>query len=193
MKANRSALGSARIRCTLLGLALVGTVGVVFCLGESLAARFGQTTAFPTEGGHAPSLSISDLFAAAHQVVDVFRLCPARLQQALAVRPQKSEAERLIQERRFHEPACALVANGHHRRQERALDVVGTSGTPLRSRLADGTGGWCGWSGPVLQGARRLGSGLSTGVGTQANQPSRTDRIDIDPRVASSRRGGEPR
>ena len=50
MKTNRSALWIVRIRGITLVLTLVGMVGVAFWLGESLAARFGQTTAPQTEG-----------------------------------------------------------------------------------------------------------------------------------------------
>jgi hypothetical protein len=66
MKTNRSALWIVRIRGIMLSLALVGMVGVAFSLGESLALRFGQTTAFQTEDAQAPNVSVGDLLAAAH-------------------------------------------------------------------------------------------------------------------------------
>jgi flagellar basal body-associated protein FliL len=65
MKTNRSALWMVRIRGITLVLTLVGMVGVAFWLGESLAARFGQTTAPQTEGEQAPNVSLGDLIAAA--------------------------------------------------------------------------------------------------------------------------------
>jgi len=40
-------------------------VGVALSLGESLAARVGQTTARQTDSPAAPNVSISDLMAAA--------------------------------------------------------------------------------------------------------------------------------
>ena len=45
--------------------ALAAIVGLEFSLGESLAARIGQTTARQTDSPAAPSVSISDLMAAA--------------------------------------------------------------------------------------------------------------------------------
>lgn len=65
MKTNRSAIWIVRIRGIMVGLALVGMVGVAFGLGESLAVRFGQTTAAQTEGAQAPNVNIGDLMAAA--------------------------------------------------------------------------------------------------------------------------------
>ena len=65
MKTNRSALWIVRIRGIMLGLALIGMVGVAFGLGESLAARFGQTAAHQTDSPAAPSVSTSDLMPAA--------------------------------------------------------------------------------------------------------------------------------
>ena len=65
MKTNRSALWIVRIRGIMLGLALVGMVGIAFCFGESLAARFGQTTVAQTEGAPAPNVNLGDLLAAA--------------------------------------------------------------------------------------------------------------------------------
>ncbi|MGO8929183.1 MAG: hypothetical protein ACLQU3_20140 [Limisphaerales bacterium] len=65
MKTNRSARRLVRIRGIMLGLALVGMVGVAFWLGESLAARIGQSTAHQTDSPAAPNFSISDLMAAA--------------------------------------------------------------------------------------------------------------------------------
>lgn len=47
----------------MLGLALVGMVGLAFCFGESLAVRFGQTTARQTEGAQAPNVNLGDLMA----------------------------------------------------------------------------------------------------------------------------------
>ena len=65
MKTNRSALWIVRIRGIMLGLALVGMVGIAFCFGESLAVRFGQTTAPQTEGAPAPTVNLGDLMASA--------------------------------------------------------------------------------------------------------------------------------
>jgi uncharacterized membrane protein len=65
MKTNRLALWIVRIRGIMLGLALIGMVGVAFWFGESLAARFGQTTAPQTEGAQAPNVNLGDLMAAA--------------------------------------------------------------------------------------------------------------------------------
>jgi hypothetical protein len=65
MKTNSAARWFVRIRVTVLCLAIVGLVGIAFSLGESLAARIGQTSAHQTEGLQAPSVSISDLMAAA--------------------------------------------------------------------------------------------------------------------------------
>jgi len=61
MKTNRSALWIARIRGIMLGLALAGMVGAAFCLGESLAARFGQTTPLQTEEAPTPNVNLGDL------------------------------------------------------------------------------------------------------------------------------------
>jgi uncharacterized membrane protein len=65
MKTTRSARWIVRIRGIAICLALVGMVGVAFCLGESLAARIGQTTARQTDRPTAPNVSLSDLMAAA--------------------------------------------------------------------------------------------------------------------------------
>ena len=65
MKTNRSARWIVRIRGIAICLALVGMVGVAFCLGESLAARVGQTTAPQTQGPQVPNVSLADLMAAA--------------------------------------------------------------------------------------------------------------------------------
>lgn len=65
MKTNSFARGIVKIRGIVLGLAIVGMVGVEFGLGESFAARFGQTTARQAAASQVPSLSIGDLMAAA--------------------------------------------------------------------------------------------------------------------------------
>jgi hypothetical protein len=65
MKTNRSALWIVRIRGIMLSLALVGMVGVAFGFGESLAARFGQTSASHSAGAPAPNVNLGDLIAAA--------------------------------------------------------------------------------------------------------------------------------
>jgi hypothetical protein len=65
MKTNPSARWFVRIRGIVICLALVGMVGVALSLGESLAARVGQTTARQTDSPAAPNVSISDLMAAA--------------------------------------------------------------------------------------------------------------------------------
>jgi hypothetical protein len=66
MKMNRSAVWLVRIRGIMLSLALVGIAGIVFCFGESLAMRFGQTTTFLTGGAQVPNVNAGDLLAAAH-------------------------------------------------------------------------------------------------------------------------------
>ena len=65
MKTNFVVRGLVRIRSIMIGLVLVGMVGGAFWLGESLAARFGQTTTRQTEGAQAPNVNLGDLMAAA--------------------------------------------------------------------------------------------------------------------------------
>jgi hypothetical protein len=65
MKTNFVARGLVKIRGIAIRLALVGMVGVTFWLGESLAARVGQTTAPQTEGPQIPNANRADLMAAA--------------------------------------------------------------------------------------------------------------------------------
>jgi hypothetical protein len=64
MKANRSARWIVRIRGIAIRLALAGMVGVALFLGETLAARVGQTTASQIQGPQAPNGSLADLVAA---------------------------------------------------------------------------------------------------------------------------------
>jgi hypothetical protein len=59
MKTNSAARWFVRIRVIVICLALVGMVGVAFSLGESLAARVGQTTVRQTDNPAAPNPSIS--------------------------------------------------------------------------------------------------------------------------------------
>ena len=65
MKTNASARYLVRIRVITLCAALAALVGLEFSVSESLAARFGQSTARQTDSPAAPSVSISDLMAAA--------------------------------------------------------------------------------------------------------------------------------
>jgi hypothetical protein len=65
MKTNSAARWFVGIRGIVICLALVGMVGVAFSLGESLAARFGQSTARQMDSPPAPNVSMSDLMAAA--------------------------------------------------------------------------------------------------------------------------------
>ncbi len=65
MKTNSFVRGILRIRVTLLCLAIVGLVVAEIGFGESLASRCGQYTARQTDSPAAPSVSISDLMAAA--------------------------------------------------------------------------------------------------------------------------------
>ncbi len=64
MKTNSFARRILKIRGIVLALAIVGMVGVEFGLGESLAARFGHTTARQTDNPQAPNVSIGDAVAA---------------------------------------------------------------------------------------------------------------------------------
>ena len=65
MKTNSSARYLVRIRVIMVWAALAAVVGLEVYLGESLAARIGQTTARQTDSPAAPNVSISDLMAAA--------------------------------------------------------------------------------------------------------------------------------
>jgi len=65
MKTNSAARWLVSIRGIVICLALIGMVGGVFSLGESLAARVGRITARQTDTPAAPNVSISDLMAAA--------------------------------------------------------------------------------------------------------------------------------
>ena len=65
MKTNSSARYFVRIRVIMVCAALAAIVGLEFSVSESLAARIGQTTARQTDSLAAPSVSISDLMAAA--------------------------------------------------------------------------------------------------------------------------------
>ena len=65
MKTSSSARRLVRIRGIVTCLALVGMVGVAVGLGESLAARVGQTTVPQTESLQTPNASLADLMAAA--------------------------------------------------------------------------------------------------------------------------------
>ena len=65
MKTNASARYLVRIRVIMLCAALAAIGGLEVCLGESLAARIGHTTAPQTDGPQAPSVGIADMMAAA--------------------------------------------------------------------------------------------------------------------------------
>jgi hypothetical protein len=65
MKINASARYLVRIRVIIICLAIAAVAGIEFWVGESLAARIGQTTALQTDSPPAPNVSISDLMAAA--------------------------------------------------------------------------------------------------------------------------------
>jgi hypothetical protein len=65
MKTNASARYLVRIRVITLCAALAALVGLEFSVSESLAARFGQSTARQTDSPAIPNVSISDLMAAA--------------------------------------------------------------------------------------------------------------------------------
>jgi hypothetical protein len=66
MKSNRAARRFVRIRRIVLCLALVGMVGIAYWSGESLALRFGRTTAPQTESWYPPNASLADMLASAH-------------------------------------------------------------------------------------------------------------------------------
>ena len=65
MKTNASARYLVKIRVIMVCAALAVLVGLEFSVSQSLAARIGQTTARQTDSPAAPSVSISDLMAAA--------------------------------------------------------------------------------------------------------------------------------
>ena len=65
MKTNPFARHLVNIRGTLVCLALAAILGFEFYVGESLAARIGQTTACQSDSPQPPSVSISDLMVAA--------------------------------------------------------------------------------------------------------------------------------
>jgi len=65
MKTNQSARWIARIRVSLLCVAIAGLAAANFGLGQSLASKFGQTAMSQPGNLQAPSLSISDLMATA--------------------------------------------------------------------------------------------------------------------------------
>jgi hypothetical protein len=65
MKTNSFVRGIFRIRAIVLSLAIVGLVVLEVGFGQSMAARIGHTTAPQTDSPAAPSVSISDLMAAA--------------------------------------------------------------------------------------------------------------------------------
>ena len=65
MKTNASARYLAKIRVIMVCAALAALVGLEYSVSESLAARFGQYTAAPTQAPQAPSLSLGDMMAAA--------------------------------------------------------------------------------------------------------------------------------
>jgi hypothetical protein len=64
MKTNSLARSILRIRAIVLCLAIVGLAVAEVGFGESLAARFGQTTAAQTEAPQASSQGLGDLMAA---------------------------------------------------------------------------------------------------------------------------------
>ena len=65
MKTNFFVRSILQIPVTVLCLAIVGLVVAEVGLGQSLAARIGQTTARQRDSPTAPSVSIADLMAAA--------------------------------------------------------------------------------------------------------------------------------
>jgi len=65
MKTNSFVRSVLRVRVTVLCLAIVGLVVAEVGFGQSLAARIGQTTTRQTGSPATPSVSISDLMAAA--------------------------------------------------------------------------------------------------------------------------------
>jgi hypothetical protein len=65
MKTNSWKRNIVRIRVIMVCAALAAIVGLEFSLSQSLAARVGQTSARQTDSPAAPSVSISDLMAAA--------------------------------------------------------------------------------------------------------------------------------
>jgi hypothetical protein len=65
MKTNASARYLVRIRVITACAALAAIVGLELSVSESLAARIGQTSARQTDSPATPSVSISDLIAAA--------------------------------------------------------------------------------------------------------------------------------
>ncbi len=65
MKTKRSARRMAKVRRTVICLALVGMVGVAFWLGQSLGAQVRPPTAPQTQVPQAPKGSLGDLIAAA--------------------------------------------------------------------------------------------------------------------------------
>ena len=65
MKTNASARYLVRIRVIMVCAALAAIVGLELSLGQSLAARIGQTTARQTDSPTAPGVSIAYLMAAA--------------------------------------------------------------------------------------------------------------------------------
>jgi hypothetical protein len=65
MKTSSSAHRLARIRIILLCLAIAAIAGIEFQISQSLAARFGQTTARQSQVPQAPDVSLGDLMIAA--------------------------------------------------------------------------------------------------------------------------------
>ena len=65
MKTNSAARYLVRIRVIMVCAVLAAIVGLEFSVSESLAARIGHTSARQIDGPATPSVSISDLVAAA--------------------------------------------------------------------------------------------------------------------------------
>jgi hypothetical protein len=63
MKTNRSARKIRKLRTTLFCLATLASTAIAFTMGESLAARFGQTTVCQTEGPQAANVDLTVLMA----------------------------------------------------------------------------------------------------------------------------------
>ena len=59
MKTNAYARNLLRIRVTALCLAIIGLAAVELRMGESLVARFGQTTAVRADGAQSPNVNLS--------------------------------------------------------------------------------------------------------------------------------------
>jgi hypothetical protein len=64
MKTNRSARKIRKLRIAILCLAIAVLAGVEVSVGQSLAARFGQTAVRQTQGPQAPNVDLSAMMVA---------------------------------------------------------------------------------------------------------------------------------